>query len=317
MRHIAGAYPAAPLELSDRHAQAAFLRRLAESPHVEGLELPYLDQTSVGERWPLDLMPDRWEHVVTAAPATAVRSRAEPRFGLASTDEDGRHDAVGVAHGVRDAVERLVQRAGRPTVIAVEVHSAPPANGSAGQLARSLIELADWDWSGARLVIEHCDAVAGPHPPEKGYLSLEAEIEAVTAVNEHTGAGMGVAVNWGRSVIEARSPQGATEHVARAAGTPLLSGIVFSGVAATPIGAVPAWADAHLPPRPLEPASLLGEAEIRQTLAHAGPALADLDYLGVKVGARRGDVTPAERARTVCRALEMVIAAREALGVTG
>jgi hypothetical protein len=317
MRHIAGAYPAAPLDPTDHPAQAAFLRRLAESPHVEGLELPYLDQTSAGERWPVDLMPENWEHVVTAVPATAVRSRADPRFGLASTDENGRRDAVDMARGIRDAVERLVQRAGRPTVIAVELHSAPPVSGSAGQLARSLTELADWDWSGARLVIEHCDAAAGPHPPEKGYLSLDSEIEAITAANERTGAGVGVAINWGRSVIEARSPQGAADQVARAADTPLLSGIVFSGVAATPIDAVPPWADAHLPPRPLEPASLLGEDEIRQTLAHAGPALADLDYLGVKVRARRGDATPAERARTVCRALEMVVAAREALRVTG
>lgn len=283
MRLIAGAYPAAP---TDRAEATAFLSHLADSELVGGLELPYLDSE---RRWSPNLLPTHWAHVVTAVPATALRARADPAYGLASTDEDGRQEAVDVTRTLRDAVSRSGLH-----VIAVELQSAPARTGDAGCLIRSLTEIAGWDWSGARLVIEHCDAFVPEHEPEKGYLSLAAELTAATEV------GVGVVINWARSVIETRTPDGATEHVTQAGDR--LAGVIFSGVAATPVGDFPAWADAHLPPAPHEPASLLTADAIAATLKAAG----ELDFLGVKVGARANDWTPADRAAGVLAALTMV-----------
>jgi len=290
MRLIAGAYPAAPTESG---GPAGFLARLAESDLVGGLELPFVDDEA---RWSLDLLPTHWAHVVTAVPATAIRARADADYGLASPDEDGRRAALAVTATLRDTVDRVVQRGA--TVLAVELQSAPGGTGDRAAFTRSLAEIAGWEWAGARLVVEHCDAAVGTHEPEKGFLGLDDELAAVAEV----GAGVGICVNWARSVIETRTPGGAVAHAARAAGAGLLAGLMFSGVADTRVGDFPAWADAHLPPAPHEPASLLGEHEIGQTLA----AVSALDFLGVKVGARSGDRTPTERADGVLSALAMV-----------
>jgi hypothetical protein len=292
MRLIAGAYPAAPADPSE------FLDHLAQSDLIGGLELPFIDDE---RRWSLDRLPAHWVHVVTAVPATAMRARAEAGFGLASTDEDGRREALAVTLAVRDTVARVTQRAGRALVMAVELHSPPFGAGSADQFARSLEEAAGWDWSGARLVVEHCDAPVAAHPPEKGYLPLADELAAVRAV----GADIGVVINWGRSVIEARQPAGAVAHVALAREAGLLAGVMFSGVAARPIGEIPAWADAHLAPTPGHPASLLTSSHVAECVRAAG----EVDYLGVKVGARPGDADAATRAAGVVEALRMVSAA--------
>jgi len=299
MRLIAGAYPAAPAD------PAEFLDRLAESDLIGGLELPFIDDEG---RWSLDRLPARWVHVVTAVPATAMRARTEPTFGLASTDEDGRREAMAVTLAVRDTVARVTQSAGRALVLAVELHSPPFGSGTADQFARSLEEAAGWDWSGARLVVEHCDAPVAAHPPEKGYLPLADELTAVRAV----GADIGVAINWGRSVIEAREPTGAVEHVTLAREAGLLAGVMFSGVASQPLGEMPAWADAHLAPAPGNPASLLTAAHVAECVRAAG----EVDYLGVKVGARVGDSSAADRANGVLEALRMVSAAPRNVGAT-
>lgn len=296
MRLIAGAYPAAPADPSE------FLDHLAQSDLIGGLELPFVDDE---RRWSLDRLPTHWVHVVTAVPATAMRARAEAGFGLASTDEDGRREALAVTLAVRDTVARVTQRAGRALVMAVELHSPPLGSGSADQFARSLAEAAGWDWSGARLVVEHCDAPVTAHPPEKGYLPLADEVAAVRAV----GADIGVVINWGRSVIEARHPAGAVAHVTLAREAGLLAGVMFSGVASQPVGEVPAWADAHLAPAPGHPASLLTSDHVAECVRAAG----EVDYLGVKVGARVGDETPRDRADGVLAALDMVASAQQAV----
>jgi hypothetical protein len=299
MRLIAGAYPAAPAD------PAEFLDHLATSDLIGGLELPFVDDE---RRWSLDRLPAHWVHVVTAVPATALRARTEAGFGLASTDEDGRREALAVTLAVRDAVERVTQSAGRALVMAVELHSPPQGSGTADQFARSLEEAAGWDWSGARLVVEHCDAPVAAHPPEKGYLSLPDELTAVREV----GADIGVVINWGRSVIEAREPAGAVAHVTLAREAGLLAGVMFSGVAAEPIGDVPAWADAHLAPAPGHPASLLTAAHVTDCVNAAG----EVDYLGVKVGARPTDTSAADRANGVLEALRLVSAALRNVGAT-
>lgn len=283
MRLIAGAYPAAPTDPAD---QAAFLRELAGSDLIGGLELPFVDDEI---RWSPRVLPSEWRHVVTAAPGTAIRARADAAYGIASTDEDGRRRAVAVTQELREAIVRSGL-----TVIAVELQTAPAHTGSAEALARSLTEIVSWDWSGAAIMIEHCDAPMPGHQPEKGFLSLADEV-AVTR-----DLGLGVMINWARSVIETRSPDGAVAHVTEAGDQ--LRGVIFSGVADTPVDRFPAWADAHLAPAPREPASLLTESEIARTKAAAGEAV----LLGAKVGASSSDRSPADRAATVLTTLELV-----------
>lgn len=283
MRLIAGAYPAAPTDPVDR---STFLHHLADSDLVGGLELPFVDDEG---RWTPRELPGDWSHVVTAAPGTAIRARADAAYGLASTDEDGRQRAVATAAELRDAIVRSGL-----TVAAIELQTAPARTGSAEALARSLTEIAAWDWSGAAILIEHCDALVPGHEPEKGFLSLADELAVAREL------GLGVLINWARSVIETRSPDGAVAHVTEAGD--LLGGLMFSGVADRQVRDYPAWVDAHLPPAPREPASLLTADEIARTRA----AAASTGLLGAKVGVSSSDQSPADRAATVVDALELV-----------
>lgn len=309
---VAGAYPAAPRTTPwDPAEEASFLRQVLDHDGIDGLELAYADALhGHDEPWLLELLPAASTHVVTAVPGTAVRARTDPAFGLASADRSGRDAAVRMVAGVRDAVERVVQAAGRPAVHAVELQTAPgrtadrAAAGTAEALAESLRELAGWDWCGASLTIEHCDALRDDHQPEKGFLALHDEIAAIRAA----GVGVGLVVNWARSVIEGRAAGAAVAHVTEAREAGLLRGVIFSGVAGTGEGA---WADAHLPPLPGHPESLLTPTEVARTLGAVDGA--SLGFLGAKVVARPTDRTPRDRADGVCAAVDVVRAAyREA-----
>src|SRR5438034_923832 len=79
------------------------------------------------------------------------------------------------------------------------------AEPQADAFRRSLDELRAWDWRGAALSVEHCDAFVPGQAPAKGFLALGAEIDAIRA--SHGATPVGVAVNWGRSAIEARDPE--------------------------------------------------------------------------------------------------------------
>ena len=147
-------------------------------------------------------------------------------------------------------------------MVAVEIHSAPNTTkgtpSSAEAFARSLGELLSWDWQGARLVVEHCDAPGPLGPPAKGFLPLDGDIAAVRAANaaalsakkaeskddaseSSDGGGgkdgrvrgregpVGLCINWARSVLETRDPATALQHVVQAADAGVLAGVMFSG----------------------------------------------------------------------------------------
>jgi hypothetical protein len=100
------------------------------------------------------------------------RLGADPGFGLASTSKAGRRAAIDFIRDALRAAERLNERIGRSAVVALEIHSAPRADGqraSASALADSLKEISDWQWNGAQIVLEHCDAfVPGQTPANSG-----------------------------------------------------------------------------------------------------------------------------------------------------
>ncbi len=292
MGFLVGAYAIAPAALED---EAALLAGLAARADVRGLELPFTGALHRSdEPWLLAHLRPDWDHVVTLIPGTMGRLQSNKAFGLASNDEAGRQAALDMARQAQAAVARLNEAVGRVAVIAVEVQSAPSrgpvgAVGSAEAFARSLEEIASWDWFGARIVVEHCDAHRAGHPQHKGFLSLDDELTAIGRANGTARRPIGVNVNWGRSVLETHDVGRAVAHVEAACRAGVLSGIMFSGAsgADTPYGI---WQDTHMPQAPAEglphgaAGSLMTEAEIRRTLAAAEGAA--LDFLGAKIAIR-------------------------------
>jgi len=244
-----GAYASLPREArSDARLNDAHLRAAIEATGCSGLEVPWASATFVADEESLvRLLEAGGSHVLTMVAAT-MEARADGRFGLASLDPDGRRAAVELVRGAHAATVAMSDRAGRPVVAAVEVQSAASVDLSArdahvAALTESLDEIAGWDWRGARVLLEHCDSALGVRPV-KGFLPLDDELRALAALDP--AAGVGVGVNWGRSVLETRDTATAVDHVRRADALGLLGARAYSGVAATdnPLGE--AWADNHV-----------------------------------------------------------------------
>jgi hypothetical protein len=305
MRMIVGAYAISPAATTwDKAAETALYDGLKTMRNVRGLEVPFTGTLHRhDESWLFAAIDKSWDFVVTLIPGTMGALQQNPKFGLASADTAGRKAAIDFARSAREAVGRLNQAAGRNAVIAVEVQSAPSlgkpgAASSVGAFAESLGEITCWDWQGARITIEHCDALKPTHPAAKGFLPLAGELKAIEKANGSATKPIGVAINWGRSVLETRRAETGAEHVAEARKAGALSGIMFSGAsgAATPYGA---WEDSHMPHAPAPglthaaEGSLLTEAEIRRCFeAAAGPAL---DFVGAKISVRPADAPVSTR----------------------
>ena len=168
-------------------------------------------------------------------------------------------------------------------------------------MAASLEALAQLDWSGAKLVIEHCDKYVEGQKPEKGFLPIEDEIALCGS------AGIGLTVNWGRSVVEGRTPETAVAHVEAAAKAGVLSGLMFSGAGPEETQYGYGWIDGHLPMNPDEPTSLMDAAAIKAAVRAAGTQERPLDYLGAKVCVPK-DATVEERLDYLARIHEAVVA---------
>lgn len=244
---VVAAYCAQPADARADHGRASvFARRLLDETGAAGLEVPW------GSDYIAD--PARLEaelglagtHVLTLVPVTMQRGAG---FGVASLDPRCRAAALALARDARDAVERIADRGAAGSVAAVHLPSAPrtdPTRLPAHHLALvdSLSEIASWDWHGARVMIEHCDSSSGARP-QKGFLPLRLELAALTTATGPTP--LGIAINWGRSAIETKRPDGPLLHLAAAvaSGLPVGLGISGAGPSATPLG--DAWSDSHLP----------------------------------------------------------------------
>lgn len=299
-----GAYAAAPsLNGWDPMAEERFLASVLALDGVDGLEVPFTGKLhKEDEAWFLRQLPEESLFVVTTIPGTMARLQADKSFGLASTSTSGRRAALDFVDEALDAVKRLNRHLGRSAVVALELHAAPVALGdaaSAAALQASLTELSERDAAGARLVLEHCDALLPGQAPAKGFLGLEAEAEAVQRANDATGNSMGIVINWGRSVIEQRRPEAGREHISYLRDRGLLRGVVFSGCASADTRYGGAWADVHVPPAPagsgagdrngpdqgiLEPSSLLTPDRIKECLQAAGGP-SETGFHAIKVAA--------------------------------
>lgn len=313
---VVGAYAASPAHrVWDETAELDFYSALENIRDIGALELPWMGSIHPhNPSWLARHLPTRFGAVITDVPHVMGRLAQDSFYGLASSSEEGRSAALADALRMRDDIDAFNNATGRKVVGAVELHSAPQVQGGAADaLKRSLAELSSWDWSGAQLVIEHCDAWRDTHAPEKGFLELSEEVAAI----ENSGTGVGVALNWGRSVIEGRSVTTAVEHARMAREHGLLRGFIASGVSAEETDFGYAWIDAHLPfaPSSITPSgirsSLMTVANIARVLNEAD----GVDWLGVKVGSLT-HATMAQRVAVVqeaVAALSLALASSEAI----
>ena len=259
---------------------------LKVEPLIRGLELSFnggLHPAGIAHLG--SLLQPGWENVVTNIPGTIAAVARDPRYGLASASDEGRDAAIADVQEIHRELATLREILGENAVVAVELHSAPvagPRASSAERLADSLTQIAAWDWGSTRLVVEHADALVDGHPPQKGWLSLEAELAATELASARTGRRIGHTVNWGRSAIETQSADGPEQHLRQLVAAGALAGVMFSGASGLATGRSTPWQDVHLAVDTVEPESLLTGAEIERTLATI--AGADPLYMGVKVG---------------------------------
>ncbi len=291
MTYVLGAYAAAPKPPTyDPALEARYFAALRVLAGLRGLELPFY-----GTLHPHDVaallgnLKAEWSYVLTGLPGTMDALARDPHFGLASHSTAGRTAALDYCRRLRDAAATLNGRFGRQVVAAVELHTAPRQGppgvvASAEALADSLREIRGWNWGGARLAVEHCDAYVLGQPPQKGFLPLESECEALAAT-EATATPAGIVINWGRSAIEGRNPDTPLAHVRTARAKGLLCGLMLSGACAQD-AVYGDWQDTHAPFAPAfgirhgAERSLLTAERAGACLREAGSAL---DILGIKI----------------------------------
>lgn len=258
---IIGAYASLPAQHED---QEAYYRLLSQVPGVRGLEIPYVH--GLGDvTWLAAQLAPAWDrNVVTGVGGTMVRVWDTTTFGLASTDAAGRAAALAFTRDLRDAVEALREAAGRDVVAGVEIHSAP--SGEHGQahspqaFGESLAEVVDYDWGGALLLVEHCDAFVSPERGEKRLMGLDDELAVLAELGSPQ---VRMTLNWGRSALEAQDAATAAAHVHQVRAAGLLEGVMFSGAGPKDTVYAKAWMDGHLPLDTDEPGSAMTSAHVR------------------------------------------------------
>ncbi|GHG72449.1 DUF4862 domain-containing protein [Alishewanella longhuensis] len=305
MTLLLGAYAASPNVTGwDPTLETAYYQQLKTLPQLSGLEHPFTGNLHPhDDSWFLANIDPAWNYVFTTIPGVMNALAQNPRFGLASTDQVGRQAAIDFMQLANQAIAKLNQHLGRQAVSAIMLHSAPArqhASSSEQAFQASLTTLLSWDWHGASVLLEHCDALLPGQKPSKGFLSLEQELSVLADLNQtlKPERPLGVVINWGRSVLETRTPDGALAHLQAAKAQGLLKGLMFSGIS-DKANAYGAWQDSHQPAQSSElvpfgePGSWLTEEAIQQCLfACAG---ADLTVLGLKIGIRPLTASLAER----------------------
>lgn len=296
--YLFAAYNSAPRDLHDHPAlEDEWYSLLRAEPLIGGLELSYnkgLHRRGVDRL--ASLLDPGWHNVVSNIPGTIAGVAGDPTYGLASTDADGRAAALTDVAGLYRDVAALREAHGDRSVRAVELHSAPVASGaasSAAALSDSLAEIASWAWGEVTIVIEHADALVEGHSPQKGWLSLEAEMEASAHASERSPRRVRHSVNWGRSAIETQSVEGPRRHLSTLAEAGLLAGFMVSGASGEPTPRSTPWQDVHLATDAFEPASILTRAALASAIALIDPG--SLAFLGTKVGSPAGAASLGER----------------------
>lgn len=279
---IAGAYVASiSLRRWDVADETVFFKELKARPDITGLEHAFYGKLHrYDDNWFLEHIDPAWDFVWTCLPGTTETLKTEPAVGLASNDKVSQKKALEFISAARTSVQKLNHFLKRKSVIAVQIHSAPAQNSSKEAFAAALKTICAWDWEGAQILVEHCDAFRPDGAHAKGFLPLEDEIWVVKKVlSEKPTTPLAMTLNWGRSTVEGRSPATVLEQIERLKKENLLKGFIFSGTTKE-------FADKHTPPpTPVGDKicfadSLMTAEEIKKTIAILPD---DLNYLGFKI----------------------------------
>jgi hypothetical protein len=293
VKYIVGAYATAPsLVLEDKNKECEFYEKLTQSiPEIRGLEIPFWGENIhlFGADFLLKYIQPKWENVLTCIPASVMGLKKNRHFGIASNNNALRIEAVEMHKRANRMVHRINSHFGKKSIIAVQIASAPSMSipgviNSTNSLLKSMREILSWDWMGAKIVIEHCDSCTNKNTVEKGFMSINNEIESLLTLSSDYKVGL--TLNWARSAIEGRSPLTVIEHIKLASENNLLSGIIFSGVSIND-EMYGEWKDLHMPFAPsygiknYESNSLLTKRNIKKTLESLN--ISELDYVGFKL----------------------------------
>jgi hypothetical protein len=253
MKYIIGAYATAPsTEKWQQGLETQYYQKLKAIDNIAGLEHPFTGKLHpYDDNWFLDNIDVNWQFIFTSIPGVMDNIAKNPHFGIASTNEEGRQAALAFYQQAQQAIFKLNSHLDKQAVTFIKIHTAPKISAntrsSIEALQASLATMQSWDWYGAKLVIEHCDAHIAGQDAEKGFMLLEDEIAAITQVNNHFKSDIGISINWGRSAIETRSTTGPLLHIKQAYRSGLLKGIIFSGASGVE-GPYGQWKDTHMPP---------------------------------------------------------------------
>lgn len=285
------AYAATPLESPwQAELETAYFKALSENNKIMGIEHPYLIE---GDKYSLDWLNENisphWSIIITALPGLMQSIKKDKNFGLASVDFAGREKAISMVEDVCRYAKKV------KSVKAIHLHSSP---GNKQSFVKSLKTIRKMDWGNIQLNIEHCDAAIAGQQADKGFLSLEDELEAIQATG-----GFGMVLNWGRSVIEARTVAGIEKHIALAAKANLLKGFFFSGCTDQENNPYGQWRDTHMPPG-LE-GCLLTKAEIEKTLKQLEQVNPEV-YYGVKVSDKVSGGELADRVNLINQIIKLM-----------
>jgi hypothetical protein len=288
---IVGSYVSSiSLRRWEEEDETAFYQELRKRPTIRGIEHGFYGTLHrYDDDWFLKNVDPEWDFVFMTLPGWVdVMKNDDHAAGLAATENAKRLRAVEYIQSANLAVKKLNNFLKRESVIAVQIHSTPSGAASKEAFAESLNTICSWNWEGAKILVEHCDALKPDGYNAKGYLSLSDEIWAIQKVRDaNPKTPLSMMLNWGRSTIEGKGPQLVNEHIQQLMAVDQLSGFIFSGVAASKDSLYGNFADKHTPcPTPngdtlLAAESLMTEKEIAKTI-DALP-VSDLDYLGFKI----------------------------------
>jgi hypothetical protein len=295
-RYIVGAYATSPNLFSwDENSESIYFSHLKNLPSIRGLELPFWGENlhPFDDQWLLSNLDPKWENVLTCVPCTMKSLENNHFFGLASLDDDSRQKAIQVYRTAFNCINNLKKHFGNKSVIGIYITSSPYQKDKKHYADKeyfllSLLELVSWDWGNTKILVEHCDAFTKVNTnPQKGFLSLSDEINAINQTNDKCGSNIGIVINWGRSVIEHRNVDGPLKHIKYAVQNNVLGGLMFSGTTASNNNLYGAWSDLHMTPatfsdyKYFEPESLMSYENIKNTLAVCD--FSSLDCLGIKL----------------------------------
>ena len=295
-QYIVGAYTTSPnLYTWNEKSELSYFKALKSLKSIKGLELPFWGDSihPFDDDWLFNNINPEWNNIVTCIPGTMKRLEIDPYFGLGSKKEKSRQEAINFYFIVYKCVNDLKKRFGENTVTDITIASSPYVRkefrySSEEKFITSLIELVSWEWGNTKIVIEHCDAFSSSNlEPIKGFLTLKEEIIAIKEINNKM---LGIAINWGRSVIEEKSICGPIKHIEETTKNNLLYGLMFSGTSNNNNNLYGKWSDLHMPPAKykdyeyFEEESLMTYKAIKQTLSIT--ELSSLSFLGIKLLAK-------------------------------